>query len=286
MSSLRIKAPAKVNFYLEVRGKRPDGYHDLKMLMAPVSIFDEIEIETLPAGRIEVFSKGSRHVESGEKNICHRAAKFFFVEAKIEGGARISVEKNIPVGAGMGGGSSDAASVIMGLEKLHGVALSPESIARSAFKVGADVPFFFAKGWAWVEGIGETVTPVAEESPVWLAVVHPGVFLSTASVFSGCTNMLTSAPLPPNISGFDFRGVSRGLRNDLLAPALAISPEVGEALAALKRAGGVHSLMTGSGSAVFAVFPSEEGAKETALRVAESAPPGWKVFTARTLGGG
>lgn len=282
---IKIYPPAKVNFSLEVVGKRPDGYHNLKMLMAPVSLYDCLTVEFLPASHeISVISSGSPHVGSGDKNICHRAARFFLEETKTAGGVRISVEKNIPVGAGMGGGSSDAAAVIMALEELCGKALSPEAKARSAFKVGADLPFFFARGWAWAEGVGEIVTPVKEESPVWLTVIDPGVFLSTASVFSDHTNMLTCGALLPNISQFNFRGVAKGLRNDLQAAALRISPEVGKALALLGESGAEHFIMTGSGSAVFALFDKMEEATRVRDKAAKSAPPSWRTLVVRTLG--
>lgn len=282
---LKIKAPAKVNFYLEVTGKRPDGYHGLRMLMAPVSVYDELTLEKLEEpGKIEVFSEGSAFVASGEANICHRAAAFYFQETGASGGVRVRVKKKIPVGAGMGGGSSDAASVMMGLEKLYGKTLSPEGIIRSAFGVGADVPFFFARGWAWVEGIGEIVRPVRDVETLWLTIIHPGVFLSTASVFSRHTKVLTSSPLLPNIAQLDFRGVACGLRNDLERPALELSPEIGEALDSLRKAGGAAAAMTGSGSAVFALFPSFEEAERARKTVSEKAPAKWAILTACTLG--
>ncbi|PLX44243.1 MAG: 4-(cytidine 5'-diphospho)-2-C-methyl-D-erythritol kinase [Deltaproteobacteria bacterium] len=157
---LSLLAPAKVNFSLEIIGKRPDGYHELRMLMAPISLYDEIKISPTESCLVEVFSAGSDYVSSGEDNICHRAASFYFKETGISGGAKIDIRKNIPVGAGLGGGSSDGAATIMGLERLFGRKLSREERKKAAFEVGADLPFFFARGWALVEGIGEKVTPV------------------------------------------------------------------------------------------------------------------------------
>ncbi|NTU59736.1 MAG: 4-(cytidine 5'-diphospho)-2-C-methyl-D-erythritol kinase [Deltaproteobacteria bacterium] len=287
-SPLRLLAPAKVNLYLEVVGKRPDGYHDLKMLMAPVSLFDELTLERLDEpGRIEVVSDGSPHVESGEKNLCHRAARFYFEETGAPGGVRVRVDKQIPVGAGLGGGSSDAAVTILGLEALFGVPLTAEGRARAAFRVGADVPFFFARSAAWVEGIGEAVRPLPAFDPFWLVIVHPGVFLSTAAVFSRFTMGLTSPGPVPMITDLRFQAFVEGLRNDLEAPAAALEPEVGRVLEALRATGAPGVLMSGSGSAAFGLFPDEGAARRAASGLSKHPwAAGWRVAAARTLSPG
>ena len=119
---------------------------------------------------------------AGEDNLCHRAARFYFAETGVQGGVAIELTKRVPTGAGLGGGSSDAAATVLGLERLYGRQLSPAARRRAAFAVGADVPFFFARAPAWVGGIGEVVEPVPELVPVWLVLVFPGVFLSTPSI--------------------------------------------------------------------------------------------------------
>lgn len=283
--SLVLRAPAKVNLYLEVVGKRPDGYHDLRMLMVPVSLFDELRLERLgDPGKIEVLSDGSPHVESGERNLCFRAARFFFEETGAVGGVRIRVAKNIPVGAGLGGGSSDAAVTILGLEELFALRLSDEGRARAAFRVGADVPFFFARSAAWVEGIGERVRPLPAFDPFWLLIVHPGAFLSTASVFSRVTMGLTSPGRVHMIPTFRFQDFVEGLRNDLEAPAVALEPEVGRVLEALRTTEASGVLMSGSGSAAFGLFPDKDGARRAASRVKElAAGSEWRVEVVRTL---
>ncbi len=286
MDEVRLLAPAKVNLYLRVLGRRPDGYHDLRMLMAPVSWFDRLRVVRLEdPGRVEMAVEGREGPPPGEDNLCVRAARFYFAEAGVAGGARIRLRKRIPAGAGLGGGSSDAAAVVMGLERLFGRALPGEARRRAAFAVGADVPFFFARGPAWVEGIGERVRPLPGAGrPLWLTVVWPGVFLSTGSVFSRLTKGLTSPGAAPRITQFNFQGVARGLRNDLQAAALIEMPAIGSALGALRRAGADHTLMSGSGSAVFGLLPGAAEAARVARRIRQMPEAqGWEIRVVRTL---
>lgn len=286
--SLRLRAPAKVNFFLEVLGRRPDGYHELKMLLAPVSLFDELVLEPLgEPGRIEVETDGDARVEAGERNLCHRAARFYFEATGVSAGVRVRLAKRIPVGAGLGGGSSDAATTLLGLEELFGVPLPPEARRAAAFRVGADVPFFFARSPAWVEGMGEVVCPAPALPVLWLVLVHPGVFLSTGAVFSRFTMGLTTPRQPPTMIPFRFQGFVEGLRNDLEPAARALAPAVGNVLEALAAAGAPGVLMSGSGSAAFGLFPDEERAQEAASCVARHpGAAGWRIEVVHTLASG
>lgn len=284
-SDLRLAAPAKVNLFLEVRGKRPDGYHELRMFLAPVSLFDGLALEPLEEdGRVEVLSEGGAEVPSGEGNLCHRAARFYFGETGAPGGVRVRLSKAIPAGAGLGGGSSDAAATILGLERLCRRPLSAASRARAAFAVGADVPFFFARGPAWVEGIGELVHPVPAFDPLWLVLVHSGAFLSTRHVFSRFTQGLTTPGAAHTIAQFNFRGFAAALRNDLEPAAMALEPSVGAALAALRAAGAAGVRMSGSGSAVFGLFPDEPSAQRAAVLLRQGhGTENWRVEVVHTL---
>jgi 4-diphosphocytidyl-2-C-methyl-D-erythritol kinase len=282
---LRLRAPAKINLYLEVCGKRPDGYHDLRMLLAPISLFDGLRLERLETpGRVEVFVEGSAPVQSPEENLCHRAARYYLTRTGATGGLRITLEKRIPVGAGLGGGSSDAAATILGLERLYGQELGPEDRAGAAFELGADVPFFFARSAAWVEGIGERVSSLPGLRELWLVLVHPGAFLSTARVFGRHTMELTTPKPAPTMPLFDFGGIASVLRNDLQTAAVELEPAVGEALAALKGVGAAGALMSGSGSAAFGLFPDEGSARRAEAAVsAQSRARGWLIEAVRTL---
>jgi 4-diphosphocytidyl-2-C-methyl-D-erythritol kinase len=282
--SSTLRAPAKINLFLEVRGKRPDGYHELRMFLAPISLFDRLRLETLEVGRVETFADGGPHVPSGEENLCCRAARFYFQETGLAGGVRVHLTKAIPAGAGLGGGSSDAAVTILGLERLYGVSLSEASRKRAAFAVGADVPFFFARGPAWVEGIGEQVRRAPPFEPLWLVLVQTGAFLPTGQVFSRFTRGLTTPGAAHTIAQFNFRGFVAALRNDLEPAAGALEPSIGAALEALRRVGAPGALMSGSGSAVFGLFPDEPHARRAASVLRHD--PGaerWRVDVAHTL---
>jgi 4-diphosphocytidyl-2-C-methyl-D-erythritol kinase len=239
-------------------------------------------------GRIEVSVAGAAEaVSAGEENLCHAAARFYFAETGVRGGIAVELTKYVPAGAGLGGGSSDAAVTILGLERIYGVALGPESRRRAAFSVGADVPFFFARAPAWVSGIGEVVEPVDVLTPQWLVLVFPGVFLSTGRVFSLLRRGLTTPMRPPTIAQFNFRGLVAGLHNDLQVPALEAEPAVGEALEALASAGAAGRLMSGSGSSVFGLFANAEAARTAAERVAaHPRAAGWQVEVVHTLSPG
>jgi 4-diphosphocytidyl-2-C-methyl-D-erythritol kinase len=282
---LRLRAPAKVNLRLEVRGKRPDGYHELRMLLAPVGLIDELDLRVLRGqGRVEVACGGDPAVEGGAGNLCFRAARFFTAATGWARSVEVRVCKRIPAGAGLGGGSSDAAATLMGLERLSGIPLAADQRREAAFHVGADVPFFFERRAAWVEGIGEEVRPVDLLDPLWLVLVHPGISLATADVFSRFTMGLTSPGRLPTIAQFNFQGIVEGMRNDLQTAAQELGPAVSEALAVLAEAGSAHRLMSGSGSAVFGLFPEEDSARQVASLVGRHAAtrPGWRVEVVQT----
>ncbi len=285
MDSIELAAPAKINLVLELVSKRADGYHELKMLMSPINIFDTVKVSRTPkSGEIELICKGSPHVESGPTNICHRAAQFFFEKTSVTGGVLIEITKRIPSGAGMGGGSSDAASTILGMEKIFQTVLGEKAKQDAAFEVGADVPFFFAEAPAWVEGIGEKVSPVAFDEVLWLVVVHPGVILSTAAVFSRSTIGLTTPSPVHTITQFNFRGILDGLRNDLAQAASQLAPEIALGEKLLIEAHAEATLMTGSGSAVFGLFGSPEEAEKACDEIKRRVPASWLVRMAQTLG--
>lgn len=285
---ISLRAPAKINLCLEVVEKRPDGYHSLRSFMAPISLFDELEIEkTGVSGSVEVVCEGKDPALGGEKNLCFRGAEFFFRESGVDSGVQIVLRKNIPVGAGLGGGSSDAAAVIMGLERLFGCRLSRQARVKAAFEVGADVPFFFCRSPAWIEGIGEKVIPSPLEEDLWLVVIHPGCMLSTKEVFSKFSMGLTSKERTSTITDLTFQGVLEGIGNDLQATAEKIEGKISEALDVLAGVGALGGCMSGSGSAVFGLFPDGDSAIAAASEI-KSNPIArdWAVEAASVLPSG
>ena len=250
-----VAAPAKLNAFLHVVGKRDDGSHLLQSVFVLIDWCDTLHLERRTDGRLARHDLGAALPED---DLCLRAATRLRAASGTSLGADISIDKQIPSGAGLGGGSSDAASTLLALNRLWDLRWSHERLAELALRLGADVPFFVGGTNAVVEGIGERVTPISLP-PAWLAVVKPAASLATASIFR--SPLLGRSPEAAIVEGFtggssaghsaSFSNLWTYGRNDLQAAAEAECAEVAEAAAALKRTFG-NSRMTGSGSAVFA----------------------------------
>jgi 4-diphosphocytidyl-2-C-methyl-D-erythritol kinase len=260
MDTLKLLAPAKINYVLDVLGKRSDNYHELRMVMQRIALSDEIEISRREGSSIRVFC-GQDGVPDGAENIAWRAANALLEKAQLQVGLDITIVKNIPVAAGLGGGSSDAATVLMGLNQLLDLRYSDDSLMSVGVTLGADVPFFIFKKTALAEGIGERLTAVDGLPPVWLVLVNPNIHVSTAWVYQNL--QLT------NRSGIDklpkFCGsvteLSSLLSNDLEAVTIGQFPVIQEIKDMLRGYGAQGVLMSGSGPTVFAIFESETQAK-------------------------
>ena len=279
-SSRTFRAPAKINTCLHVLGKRADGYHELAMLMQPISLYDEIEIICTEGSSVQVNCPGVEMPADAE-NITALAAKALLREAGIDCSVVINLEKNIPVAAGLGGGSSDAATVLLGLNEMLNLGFSREQLMDIGVTLGADVPFFIFGGAAWATGIGDVLEPVTSMPDLWYVLVNPGVAVSTAWVYG---NLMLTSPVdadklrwfPGTVEEF-----VRLLHNDLEQVTVRRYPIVGEIKQRLLQCGAVGSLMSGSGPTVFGVFNSEEAARKAAGQlVAESK---WWVFTVQPL---
>ncbi len=259
-SRVAFLAPAKLNISLEVFGKRPDGYHNIRSVMVPVSLYDEVRVEEAGEG-IDIAME-DRSVPSGESNTCHKAARLFMERTGRPQGVRVSVRKRIPAEAGLGGGSSDAAATFKGLMALTGIALPDDALRDMAAAVGADVPFFMSGTPALVEGLGERVTPRSWGVPFCAVIVKPPFGLATREGYA----RLRRAPGDPPP-----RGAVPAVRewDDLVAlmgndfePAWADArPEIGEIKEELLAAGAAAAGMTGSGSAVFGLYRDEQDAR-------------------------
>ena len=182
MNRIAMKAPAKVNYLLDVIRRRPDGYHDLRMIMQRVDLSDEITIELTGLNDLTV-SCGSQGVPDGPGNIAWKAARAMLDLAGSGQGAVITIDKHIPVAAGLGGGSSDAATVLTGMNELLGLGLSRQRLMEIGVTLGADVPFFIFGETALAEGIGDRLIPMPSMPPAWIVLVNPGVHVSTAWVY-------------------------------------------------------------------------------------------------------
>ena len=287
--SLVVAAPAKINLFLEIRGKRPDGYHDLESLMVAVNLFDTLELSTRFDGAIELRCDPPS-LSTGRDNLVYKAAERLRIRANREElGASIHLTKRIPMQAGLAGGSSDAAATILGLNHLWNLNLSHSELAAVAAEVGSDVAFFLALPAGWCTGRGELVSPEAASRSFDVVLVCPPVGLSTVEVYRAL--QVPSVP----VDGFAARAAFRAgdpdalgaaLFNRLQPPAVHLAPAVETVyrrLVGLKPAG---CLMSGSGSAVFALCRDSHEAHRVAQAFRASRPPAEpesRVAVVRTL---
>ncbi|MCW7754542.1 4-(cytidine 5'-diphospho)-2-C-methyl-D-erythritol kinase [Desulfobotulus sp. H1] len=261
---LYLKAPAKVNLFLRITGKRADGYHELQSLMCPISLCDEICLCRSRGGvRLTVHGGGGQVPETPD-NLASKAAVAFCAATGYVPDLDIYVKKKIPVSAGLGGGSSDAAAVLSALNRVCGYPLSGPDLAALALSLGADVPFFLMGGAAWAEGIGECLESLRNIQPYPLVLVNPGVPLSTQQVYKNLKWGLTKEGIKTKKPHFEeaLMDPLPWLFNDLEPVAISMCPEVDTARSALISAGASRVLVSGSGPTVFGVFSEDRMAME------------------------
>ncbi|HEY6097605.1 MAG TPA: 4-(cytidine 5'-diphospho)-2-C-methyl-D-erythritol kinase, partial [Candidatus Deferrimicrobium sp.] len=260
-SAISFLAPAKLNLSLQVFGKRPDGYHHIRSVMVPVSLYDEVTVEEAPAGiHVECDAPG---VPTDAANSCHKAAALFLAWAGTPAGVRIRIRKAIPAESGLGGGSSDAAAALKGLIALSGKHPPPEALLAMAVRVGADVPFFLPGGAALVEGFGERLTPLPWNVPFHAVIVRPAFGLSTREGYARLGREPGAPPPHGPVPSFrTFSEVAAVVRNDFEAAWGPSHPEIAAIKRELAAAGSAAAGLSGSGSALFGLFTSEGEARE------------------------
>lgn len=266
----RINAPAKLNIYLRVLGKREDGYHEIVSIMVPVSLFDIIEIQkTDERGGVDLLCT-SQDVPSGEDNLVFRAVKLFLKRADIRQGLKVTLNKRIPIGAGLGGGSSDAGSSLILLSRIFNRPLSIEQLKEMAEELGSDVPFFLYRRPCIVRGRGEKVEPIEKWPLNYYVIVKPPFHVYTRFIYERHKIKLTNNKKKDIINCLkidnDFN-ILDFFVNDLEATAISFFPAVEELKKRLLEVGARRALMTGSGPSVFGVFESEEEALRAKQRL-------------------
>ena len=262
MAQLILEAPAKLNLTLDVTGFAPNNYHTLDMVMHTVDLCDTVELTD--AADISLDCPG--WLSAGPDNLAWRAAERLWQAAGVERGAHIVLTKRTPAQAGMGGGSADAAAVLLGLNELWGLGYSPEQLREIGVKLGADVPFALIGGTARVTGIGEQLEPAAVTEPFWFVLAKAEGGVDTGACYRRFDEI--SAERRPDNGRFaealrarDIAAMARFGGNVLQPAAVSLQPAVGETLARLAACGGPYTAMTGSGAAVFSVFASEAEAR-------------------------
>ncbi|CUS82237.1 4-diphosphocytidyl-2-C-methyl-D-erythritol kinase [Candidatus Kryptonium thompsonii] len=270
MDRVKLLSPGKINIGLRVWRKREDGYHDIETVFHEVKLFDEIEMEI--SDEIE-FETNSNEIPRGFENLCLKAVRIFFESFGIHSGVRIYLKKRIPVGAGLGGGSSNSAAVLKGLNILFGVGADDDLLSELGSLIGSDVPFFIKGGTAYATGRGEIIEPIEVKVPYKIVIVYPNVKVSTSWVYGNLN--LRSHDGEESLKKIVVENIDKPdklrelVKNDLEDVVFRYHPIVADVKEKLYEIGAVFSLMSGSGSAVFGFF-EKVGEKEKILNAFSS----------------
>lgn len=268
---MKFRAPAKINLRLKVVGKRADGYHLLDTIIVPVSLYDEIEIHKLRGAATRTRKSAAETIKVScddpavpvdESNLAFRAAELLLKRSGTRQAVHIRIRKRIPVGAGLGGGSTDAAATLVGVNRLLRLGLAPAELEKLALSLGTDVPFFVRGRPARARGIGERLRMLSGLPPIWVVIVYPGFPVSTGWVYRNFPLKLTKPTVNTSIMASlkRFNKLSGLLENDLESVTLRRYPKIGILKQKLLREGAPRVLMSGSGSSVFAIFASKRAA--------------------------
>ena len=270
MEKIILETPAKVNLFLDVTGKRPDGYHELSTVFQAVGLTDRILLEkTGTPGIVLDDATGLVPVPMDGTNLMVRAAKLLFDRHALPGGLSIRFQKSIPAGAGLGGGSSDAAAVLYGMNRIYGLGLTKAELMAAGVHLGADVPFFLEGGACLASGIGEELIPLPKKAPVDMVIVKPEASASTKAVFQAFdgTEARESRKADDTVAAFSGpddtfpEAVSRSLYNALEPVTAEFVPDVAAIRRELLENGALGALMSGSGSSVFGIFRDRKTAE-------------------------
>jgi len=265
MNLIELKARAKVNLSLDVVAKRPDGYHDIKTIMQTIELHDRVFIEEAKSG-IEVLCK-NRWVPTDRRNIAYKAAEKLKLQFGIDRGVKIRIEKNIPVSAGLAGGSSDAAAVLKGMNSLFGLNLKENELMEIGKTIGADVPFCIKGGTMLAEGIGEILTPLKPLPVTHMVLIKPKIGISTAWVYGNLNvKNLTSRPdtniMIKYIESGNIKSLAKDMCNVLETVTCTKYEVIDEVKQRLIDLGALGSMMSGSGPTVFGIFSDKKSAKK------------------------
>jgi len=273
MGNIVRKAYGKINLGLDVVGRLENGYHLVKMIMQMVEIYDELTFEKLPSGI--VITTDSGELPTNEDNLIYKAAKLMLDTYKIDGGVKIHLEKNIPIAAGMAGGSSDAAQTFHGINELYGIGADTEVLCSLGVKVGADVPYCIVGGTMLAEGIGEVLSPLPSPPEAYLLIAKPEINVSTKEVYEKIDT--EGVEKHPDIDGMiealkagNLQGVVDRLGNVLATVTEKMHPIILEIKEAMIECGALGSLMSGSGPTVFGIFTDKTEVMNAAKVIEES----------------
>lgn len=271
---MRLRAMAKINLGLDVLRKREDGYHEVRMIMQTIQMYDLLDIRRKKEPGISL-STNLPYIPTDERNLVYKAAKILMDEFQITDGISMKLSKFIPVAAGMAGGSSDAAAAFVGVNRMFRLGLSEQDLMERAVQVGADVPYCIMRGTALAEGIGEKLTVLPPMPDCWILIGKPGISVSTKYVYT--TLDLNTDTVHPDIDGMkkaledgNLYGITERMGNVLQDVTIPAYPEVERIKEQMKALGAVNAMMSGSGPTVFGIFDNEEKAQEACQKLRES----------------
>lgn len=271
---MRLQAFAKINLGLDVLGKREDGYHEVRMIMQTIRMYDQLDMRKSVEPGIHLTTN-KKYIPVDENNLVWRAAKLMMDTCGIMEGVSIHLHKVIPVAAGMAGGSSDAAATLVGMNRLFHCGLSKEKLMELGVQIGADVPYCVHRGTALAEGIGEKLTVLPPMPDCWILIGKPGISVSTKYVYT--TLDLNTDTVHPDIDGMkkaledgNLYGITERMGNVLQDVTIPAYPEVERIKEQMKALGAVNAMMSGSGPTVFGIFDNEEKAQKACQKLRES----------------
>ena len=273
MKSIQLKAMGKINLGLDVVRRRPDGYHEVRMVMQTVSLYDKVGITVEDEPGIRITTNLS-FLPVNENNIVYKAAKLLMEEFSMDQGVSISLEKHVPVAGGMAGGSTDGAAVLYGMNRLFSLGMGKKRLMELGLKLGADVPYCIMRGTALSEGIGEVLTPLPSMPDCWILIARPPFSVSTRFVYENLH--LENVERHPDIDGIvraiengDLEGMCARLENVLETVTVKKHPQIQEIKNFMRERGAVNALMSGSGPTVFGIFENERECRSAAEAVRE-----------------
>lgn len=274
MDKMELKALGKINLGLDVLGKRPDGYHDVRMVMQTIYLYDQITITKRKESGIGL-STNLFYLPVNENNLAYRAAKLLMDEFEIRSGVDIFLEKHIPVAAGMAGGSSNAAAVLYGINRMFDLGLSMEELMKRGVSLGADVPYCIMRGTVLAEGIGEILTPLPPMPRCQIVVAKPPVSVSTKMVYEKIDSRRIVEH--PDIDGIieglkegDVTKIASSMGNVLEQVTVEEYPVIDKIKKLMNEGGAKGAMMSGSGPTVFGIFTEKSLAKKAALKIREA----------------
>jgi len=275
-------SPAKVNLYLRVLAKRSDGYHDIETLMQKISLYDEMVFTPIKQGII--LNCPDSLLPENEDNIVYKAAYTLLSDISSPIGINITIRKKIPIAAGLGGGSSNAATTLMTLNEMMSFPYSSEELMKIASRIGADVPFFIFGNSAWASGIGNQLRIAENIPPMWFVLINPSFEISTKMVYENLNFRLTKDMLEyRSFAPYSLNDIAKGLYNDLEKVTLNLFPVLRQLKELLLEEGAHGALMSGSGPTVFGIFAEEDQASKAEGSLKKLGAGNWSIIKAHSI---